>query len=236
MAEETLLERYGEQISGVLNCYDRIVITGSVHPWCYAKGMTGYLYAHEIRIFDYGKFAEPMRGEIRERMMKLVEEQGIELIHVKTKHERKEAIVEQILKQRGDGIGLVCILSAMEQCNAYEPWHDKKSGRTYVRYTQGKCLHYYVYFMDVELGLGYMRVPTWCPFRLQVYLNGHSWLARQLDKKKIGYEMSDNAFVQIDDFERANALARAQDVERLHANWRAMPNNCVRSSPKPDCR
>jgi hypothetical protein len=38
----------------------------------------------------------------------------------------------------------------------------------------GKCLHYYFYFIDAELGLIYLRVPTWCPFRLQFYCNGHS--------------------------------------------------------------
>jgi hypothetical protein len=27
----------------------------------------------------------------------------------------------------------------------------------------GKCLHYYFYFIDAELGLIYLRVPTWCP-------------------------------------------------------------------------
>lgn len=217
MAEETLAERYSEQISGVLNCYDRIVISGSVHPWCYAKGMTGFLYRQGIKIFDYTKFVEPMRATIRQTMINVAQQHGLETIHVKTKHERKEEIVAKVLKQRGHEAGLVCILSAMEQCGAYEPWHDKVSHKTAVRHTTAKCLHYYVYFIDADIGLGYMRVPTWCPFRLQVYLNGHTWLARQLDKKKIGYEMSDNAFVQIDDFERANELAAAQSVERLHA-------------------
>lgn len=28
-------------------------------------------------------------------------------------------------------------------------------------------------------------MPTWAPFRLQVYFNGHHWLARQLDKAAI---------------------------------------------------
>jgi hypothetical protein len=43
-----------------------------------------------------------------------------------------------------------------------------------VRPDSGKCLHYYFYFMDAEFGLVYLRVPTWAPFRLQVYCNGHS--------------------------------------------------------------
>jgi hypothetical protein len=35
-----------------------------------------------------------------------------------------------------------------------------------VRPDSGKCLHYYFYFIDAELGLVYLRVPTWAPFRL----------------------------------------------------------------------
>ena len=49
---ELLSEKYGDRLDGVLQCYDRITLHGSLHPFCYAKGMTNYLYAHQIRIFD----------------------------------------------------------------------------------------------------------------------------------------------------------------------------------------
>ena len=63
----------------------------------------------------------------------------------------------------------------MESCDAYKPWHDKETHKTFIRPDSGKCLHYYFYFMDVALGLIYLRVPTYCPFRLQFYCNGHRW-------------------------------------------------------------
>ena len=59
--------------------------------------------------------------------------------------------------------------------------------QTFLRPDAGKCLHYYFYFIDAELGLIYVRVPTWAPFRLQVYCNGHSWLARKLTAEGIGF-------------------------------------------------
>jgi len=46
-------------------------------------------------------------------------------------------------------------------------------------------------------GLCHVRVPTWCPFRLQVYLNGHHWLAVQLRQRHIDSTLLDNAFTQI---------------------------------------
>ena len=61
--------------------------------------------------------------------------------------------------------------------------------------------------MDAKLGLIYLRVPTWAPFRLQFYCNGHNWLARKLTAHGVGYTMADNAFVRIDDWPRAQAMA-----------------------------
>jgi hypothetical protein len=44
------------------------------------------------------------------------------------------------------------VISAMEACGAYQPWHDKQTHKTFVRPDSGKCLHYYFYFIDAELG------------------------------------------------------------------------------------
>ena len=104
----------------------------------------------------------------------------------------------------------------MEACPSYKPWHDKGSGKTYLRPDTGKCLHYYFYFMDEKVGLCYLRVPTWCPFRLQFYCNGHGWLANKLKAKGIEFTLADNAFVRIDDWAKAQALADALKPKELH--------------------
>ncbi len=62
-----LTERYADRLVGVLSCYDRIVITGTLPGACYAGGMTSFLYARGIRIFDYARFAGPLRDRIRAR-------------------------------------------------------------------------------------------------------------------------------------------------------------------------
>ena len=43
--------------------------------------------------------------------------------------------------------GLVHVFSAMEPCASYTPWHDKKTGCTYLKPATSKCLHYYFYFV-----------------------------------------------------------------------------------------
>jgi hypothetical protein len=48
---QMLTERYRDRLSGVLSCYDRMVITGTLPGICYAAGMTSFLYAKGIRDF-----------------------------------------------------------------------------------------------------------------------------------------------------------------------------------------
>jgi hypothetical protein len=213
---QSLTDRYVGRIAGVLSCYDRVVITGTVPVICYAEGMTRFLYANGIRIFDYPEFAMKLRDRVRDAAGSLAAAAGISIEHIAKSHIRKEEVVARVLEQRGDHPGLVHVLSAMEACDSYRPWHDKVSGRTFVRPDSGKCLHYYFYFTDADLGLVYLRVPTWAPFRLQFYCNGHSWLARQMTAEGIGYTMADNSFVRIDNWQRAQELADALSPDLLH--------------------
>jgi len=211
-----LTDRYHERLAGVLSCYDRIIITGTLPGACYARGMTAFLSARQIRIFDYPRFAEPLRDRVRDRAAELARAAGVAIEHIAKNRIRKEDIVAKVLARRGDHPGLVHIISAMEACDSYKPWHDKRTHRTFLRPDSGKCLHYYFYFIDTELGLIYLRVPTWCPFRLQFYCNGHSWLARQLTAAGIGFTLADNAFVGIDDWARAQTLANQLSPADLH--------------------
>jgi hypothetical protein len=213
---QLLTERYRERLAGVLSCYDRIIVIGTLPGACYAKGMTAFLSARQIRIFDYPGFAEPLRDRIRDRAAELASAASVTIEHVAKNHIRKEDIIAKVLAVRGDHPGLVHIISAMEACNSYKPWHDKRTHRTFLRPDSGKCLHYYFYFIDAELGLIYLRVPTWCPFRLQFYCNGHSWLARQLTATGVGFTLADNAFLRIDDWQWAQTLANHLSPADLH--------------------
>ncbi|HET7230819.1 MAG TPA: hypothetical protein VFJ16_12495, partial [Longimicrobium sp.] len=50
------------------------------------------------------------------------------------------------------------------------------------------------------------------PFRLQFCMNGHNWLASRLKRHRIGYQLLDNAFIGIDDFQRAQQIADSSNT------------------------
>ena len=213
---ELLTDRYADKIAGTLSCYDRVIIQGTLPGLCYAEGMTHYLKANGIRIFDYPQFTDPLRNELRDNAEQIAKDNNLEIEFIRKKNFRKESRIKAILEKRGNHPGLIHIFSAMEPCPSYKPWHNKKTHQTYLKYADGKCLHYYFYLIDDELGRCYVRVPTWCPFRLQIYFNGHNLLASSLQKQGVGYTLIDNVFTNIDSFAEAQKISDQLTVDRIH--------------------
>ncbi len=120
----------------------------------------------------------------------------------------------------------MCIFSAMEPCYTYKPCYNKQTGKTYLLPDDGKCLHYYSYFVDEGLGLCHVRVPTWLPCRLQICCNGHNWLADQLRRLGIEYGMADNAFTHIGDWPRAQRVSNGWKAKRMHARLDELARRC----------
>lgn len=79
MAARALIERYAANLHGMRSCHDRIIVTGTSPGACYAGGMTRFLYSRGIRIFDYPKFAEPLRDRIRERAHAVCASNGVSI-------------------------------------------------------------------------------------------------------------------------------------------------------------
>jgi hypothetical protein len=212
-----ITEKYADHIAGTITCYDRIIIQGVIPNWSYAAGMTGYFYGNKIKIFEFAQFSHPLTEKVRANAEKIAQDNGIKIEFIrKLRAFRKDDRIQEIIKETGKKEGLVHIFSAMESSSTYRPWHDKTTGKTFFKADTSKCLHYYFYFIDRELGLCYIRVPTWCPFRLQFYMNGHNLLASKLNKKGIEYELLDNAFIHISDSETAQKLSDRINPEGLH--------------------
>jgi hypothetical protein len=146
--------------------------------------------------------------------------------------DKARALAEQ------DGItdGLVCVYSTLENCQTFRVRYGERG--PVVGADVRRCLVVYYYLMDREFGLLHVKVQTWFPFTVQVYVNGHEWLARKLSRQGVAFRKVDNAFVWLADAARAQqAVARfwrrdwpkfldqlARRVNPLLADWLAGQN------------
>ena len=79
MTISPFVERHQDNIAGVISCFDRVVITGTLPDIGHAAAMAGYLGSHGVRLFDYALWAQPLRDEIRANAERLAAEAGSRL-------------------------------------------------------------------------------------------------------------------------------------------------------------
>ena len=57
------------------------------------------MFQNNIRIFDYAKFAEPYRDELKQNAQRIAEAAGMEIEYIRSSGVRKEAVIESIIKR-----------------------------------------------------------------------------------------------------------------------------------------
>jgi hypothetical protein len=78
-----LIERHRDRIEGVLSCFERVLIQGTLPSVGYAKAMSITLDSSVIKLFDYAsEFAQPFREAIRAKADRVAADAGIEVAYI----------------------------------------------------------------------------------------------------------------------------------------------------------
>ena len=218
--------RYAPQILGSLRCFDRVILHGTLIDVAHPGALLISMNAAGFKPRDLARYAQPFTAKVRDHVIGLARQEGVEIEMVRRKDFRQEDRVAAILKRRGTHPGLVHIFAVKESANVFDTRRARADGYAQVIVRRGACMHYYLYWIDPELGLIHVRVPTWLPLRLQVYFNGHSWLARRLAAEGIAHEMVDNALRACSDWKRAQELAEGLEPRALHDKLKELTRWC----------
>jgi hypothetical protein len=225
-----LSSRYAKDLLGNLRCFDRVIMHGTLIDVAHPGALLVSMRAAGFKPRDLARFAQPITSQVRDHVIGLARQHGLEIEVVTRKNFRQEDRVAAILKARGTHPGLVHIFAVKEGATVFDTRHARADGYAQVIARRGACIHYYLYWIDPMLGLIHVRVPTWLPLRLQVYFNGHSWLARQLEAAGISYRLTDNALSQCGDWKRAQELADGLDPRQLHHKLKELTQLCCPAS------
>lgn len=75
------------------------------------------------------------------------------------------------LEKNPDKTGLITALSAVEICNTMTVKPNKETQKLEVTSRPTKCKYYYFYYNNDEFGLMYLKIQTWFPYNVQIYIN-----------------------------------------------------------------
>lgn len=204
--------RFSESIVATLGCFDRVIFKGYL-PFGGDDHLNRFVdFGLKMRRKDFLPFVEQQSQLLVDHAKAMAQAQGAAYQHLTGSH-RKEQLIQDILRERRLNEGLVAVLCCMETCRTAKLRYGQDRPRLVFSYRPQRVLYYY--FLDPHFGLMHIRVQTWFPFTIQVYVNGHDWLARQLQQQGLGFVQTDNAFTQLD--QPAQSQKLADDFIRL--NW-----------------
>ena len=220
---KTFIQRFGKNILGVLHGFDRIRFRGTRRFLANVAGMLGYLWQRQVLLKDFKAFAGNITAQVRQAAEESAVRQGRPVAYLHNSAMDKEAWARDVAKRDGIQQGLIGVLKSVECCWSYEVGPNRAEKKLELRGKPSRCLHYYHYFLDPDVGLVYVRLQTWFPFNVHVGMNGREWLARQMDKIGLRYRRRDNCFAWIEDWARAQQLLD----EQLRTDWPGLLNRLL---------
>jgi hypothetical protein len=192
---------HNEELLGALTTVDRLIVHGHLSRLWFPNHMAYFLDRLGVHIGrDFGQFVKQASSKVIAHAEALAKKAGRPFMYQDRVVHGKDELARQIAARDGITEGLICVFSTVEPAMCF----GLAGGA--IRPRLRKCLHLYFYVIDRELGFIHVRLQTWFPFQIQVYLNGHEWLARQLERRGVAFERYENTFLSIDDLPLAQRL------------------------------
>lgn len=219
---DTFIQKFATKVTGTLECFDRVIFKGHVKPLSFPQGMETLLARHGLLIKDFARFVQTHSDRLVQHAKRMAATQGRPYQYL-PRQIRKDKEARRIAERDGIRQGLICIFSELESCLSFKVAYAQDRPR--LQAARRKCLCLYYYFLHPQLGLIHVRLQTWFPFVLQIAVNGHEWLARQMKRHRLSFLQIDNAFARIANPAKAQRLA--EEFGRL--NWPALLGQLARS-------
>jgi hypothetical protein len=206
LMETTFEKAHADEITGKVTTVDRLIING--HLTClFPRGyFERFLSCEGVLLKDFRYYVAKATAKVKAHAIEMATKAGRPYISLTYSAKGKDQMAKMIAKRDGIREGLICVLSALEMGTSFDVQGNHRTQKLEVVRRGRRCLHLYFYYLDAEFGLMHVRLQTWFPFQIQVYVNGREWLARQLEKRGIAFDRYENSLLWVEDLKVVEAL------------------------------
>lgn len=200
---EEFLKKHEASITGTISVFDRLIFKGYL-PMTYPDAAEKFFASRGILLKGFKDFTKTQTEALKIHAQQIAQKARRPYEYLNG-YVRKEEYVRKIAQRDGITEGLICVLAVNEENRSFALRYGE--GRPRLKKSSPRCLTLYFYYLDRHFGFMHVRLSTWMPFSIQVYVNGHDWLARQMTAKEIAFKQVENAFVGIENCSKAQAIA-----------------------------
>lgn len=209
---ELFTKLFGDLLVFVYHCFDRIVIHG------YLSGLSRpaqvvYFFRQVLGLAAVDKEVLSRRTTDYQCWVEAFARNHAVPIEWAGSGVRKEDHVRPGLKrmEKNKAWGVYFLFKSMEQGRTFRisqpKFPTKDPHHRILAHQRSRHTHYYFYIRDEVLGPFAMRISSFFPFQTTYYLNGHSFMERELERAQVKFRKNDNAFLAVDDVAQLQAAA-----------------------------
>jgi hypothetical protein len=220
-----------------LDCIDRLYLNGYVPLLQRPQNLWWFFHEHRGDPILSPVLLKRLSDTFVKKISGFAVRKKVPVIHF-GKGDRKEAIARRHLSRFKEPEGVVCIGIAQEKVSGFRLALKGKRTREERRGGKPPCYRahraqvfvnqYYFYILDRDFGLCFIKISSYVPFGVKLWLNGHEWVKRQLDRRGIDYEALDNGFLSCDDPDALQKIADKLDathIDQFFRKWlRRLPH------------
>jgi hypothetical protein len=187
-----------------ISCLDRVYLNGYVPKLQTPGGVIYFFHDHRGKPIVSPALFEPIGEKFRKDMNDWAQANGVPVIRFKA-GERKAVVMAPYLDAAAaSGRSQVAAAGCAQEFQLV--WTARKrdtdpGGCPQFSFTkeQRRVSVFYVYIWDTAMGGGFVKICTYFPYPLKVWVNGHEWAERQALAAGIGFTELSNGFASCED-------------------------------------
>jgi hypothetical protein len=187
-----------------ISCLDRLYLTGFVAKLQTPGGVVWFFHDHRGKPIVSPALFEPIGEKFRRDIKAWAQASGVPLIRFKAGERKADVMAPYLQAAAAAGRSKVVAIGCAQEFQ--HVWTARKRDTdpgmcpqfSFTR-EQRPVSVFYIYIFDERIGPGFIKICTYFPYPVKVWINGHEWAKRQALAAGIGFTELSNGFASCDD-------------------------------------
>jgi hypothetical protein len=196
-----------------LECLDRIYLNGYVPNLQVGGQVVTFLTQHLGNPIPSPALFAPIGDRFRQAVARFADQHAIPVVRF-AKEQRKAEVMRPYLEAAAAAgrPGVVAVGVAQEFQRVFTGYDRGRADgqpsppRYGFEKVERRVSCYYFYLWDADFGPAFIKICSYFPWPVKVWVNGHEWAKRQATKQGIGFTELANGFAATDDPARLQAV------------------------------
>jgi hypothetical protein len=187
-----------------VSCLDRLYLNGYVNKLQTPGGVVYFFHDHRGKPIVSPALFEPIGEKFRRDIKGWAQANGIPVITFKAGERKAEVMVPYLDAAAAAGRSQVVAVGCAQEFQLV--WTARKRATDpgacpQFSFTkeQRRVSVFYVYIFDEQMGPGFIKICSYFPYPVKVWVNGHEWAKRQAAAAGIGFTALSNGFASCED-------------------------------------